>query len=50
MSELQILRAQKQRLNSRLLSLQGTLKRTQNYINDILQEIDEITLKIEEVK
>ena len=50
MSELDILRAQKRRLNSRLLTLQGTLKITQNNIYDILQKIDDITLKIEDNK
>ena len=48
MSELTILRAQKRRLNSKLLTLQGTLKKTQSNIYEILQEIDDITLKIED--
>ena len=42
MSELDILNAKKRRLNSKLLTLQGTLKKTQNKIYQILQEIDDI--------
>ncbi len=50
MSELDILNAKKRRLNSKLLTLQGTLKKTQNKIYQILQEIDDIKLKIEDNK
>jgi peptidoglycan hydrolase CwlO-like protein len=42
MSELDILRAQKRRLISKLGTLQGTLKKTKNSIDDVRQQINNI--------
>jgi len=50
MNQLIVLQSEKRRLISKLLTLQGTLKKTQNNINEKLKKIDELQIQIEKLK
>ena len=44
-----VLMAQKRRLISKLGTLQGTLKRTQNSIDKVIKQLDDIRLEIKTI-